>query len=290
MLAKLSIAILLAFFIPGLWVLPRRSDAAPVVSETADRNPILVELFTSEGCSSCPPADRLLEKFDSQPIAGAQLIVLSEHVDYWNHIGWTDPYSSALFSQRQSRYGDGFHLASVYTPQMVVDGNREFVGSSDREARAAFAQSQAESKVALHIQGASVRNGSLHAQIETGSLPQGSRKADVVVVVALSHAESEVARGENAGRRLTHVAVVRTLQRVATLSAGQSFNQEVTIPVERGVSSDNLRVVAFLQLSGQGRVLGAAESGLSRSAKNKDQNATTQMTGLEEGRPVRFRR
>src|SRR5215831_10819641 len=121
------------------------------VSEANARTPVLVELFTSEGCSSCPPADRFLEKLDHQPIAGAEMIVLSEHVDYWNHIGWKDPYSAHLYSERQSVYGNRFGLDSVYTPQMVVDGSSEFVGSNPALADRAFAKALGVPKISVHL-------------------------------------------------------------------------------------------------------------------------------------------
>lgn len=234
------------------------------IGTASSSTPVVVELFTSEGCSSCPPADLLLQKFDKQPIPGAQLIVLSEHVDYWNHIGWTDPYSSAAYSQRQSTYGNRLRLESVYTPQMVVDGSDEFVGNDSHEATQAFEKAAARTKIPVQISRATLEGNVVKAHLETGSLPAQSRKADVVFVVALNYAESQVARGENSGRRLTHVAVVRALVKAASLSDGQSFSQDVSVKLENRMDPSQLRVIAFLQESGQGRILGATVAQLSK--------------------------
>jgi hypothetical protein len=225
-------------------------------------SPVLVELFTSEGCSSCPPADALLQQLDaSQPVTGAQLIVLSEHVDYWNHIGWTDPYSSRFFSDRQSAYSDRFGLSSAYTPQMVVDGATEFVGNDSRLANQAIQKSLAMQKVSVRISAISVDTPStLRAHVETDALPETAkaRKADVYLVVALNHAESQVLRGENSGRRLTHVGVVQRLTKIGSLETGKGFSQDIRVKLDAKTDLTNLRVVAFIQQGGQRQVLGAA--------------------------------
>lgn len=231
-----------------------RSDSANKSSVT----PVLVELFTSEGCSSCPPADRLLQDFDKQPVAGAQLIVLSEHVDYWNHIGWKDPYSSAFFSDRQSAYSNHFGLKSVYTPQMVVDGSTEFTGSNSRRANQVLAQASASQKTPVRISEVSVAGDELRARIEADALPGAVNKAEVIAVVALNHAESQVSAGENYGQRLTHVAVVESLTRIGTVEKGKTFTQDVHLKVPLGSNPSNLRLIAFLQEPGPGKVLGAA--------------------------------
>jgi hypothetical protein len=242
----------------GIWNLA----PAPRPLHGADAGtPVLVELFTSEGCSICPPADRFLQKLDGQHIPGADVIVLSEHVDYWNHNGWKDPYSDALYSERQSAYARRFGLDSVYTPQMVVDGTREFVGSDSGQAEKAFRKALSVRKIAIHLSSISAdASNTLRAHIETGTLEAsfGPREADVYVAVALNRAESQVSRGENAGHRLAHVSVVRSLRQIGALKRGQSLAQDVQLKLDPGADSSNLRLIAFIQEPRQGQVLGAA--------------------------------
>jgi hypothetical protein len=224
---------------------------------------VLVELFTSEGCSSCPPADALLQQLDhNQPAERAHLIVLSEHVDYWNQIGWVDPYSSRFFSDRQNAYSERFGLRSVYTPQMVVDGSTEFVGNDSRLASQAVQKALAQQKVEVRLSAISVDGSkSLLAHIDAEALPENSviRKADVYLVVALNHAESQVLHGENGGRRLSHVNVVQSLTKVGTIAAGTAFSQDARVKLDPKTDISNLRVISFVQQSGQRQVLGATQ-------------------------------
>ena len=256
---KFSLISAMAVLSITAWVLTRGSKAAGAADF---RTPVLVELFTSEGCSSCPPADRFLEKLDRQPVPRAEMIVLSEHVDYWNHIGWKDPYSSHLYSERQSTYADRFGLDSVYTPQMVVDGATEFVGSNTALADKAFAKALNSPKIAVRL--SSVLLGpaqTLRARVEAEALPSSLRQpeAEVYVVLALNGAESHVSGGENGGRTLSHVAVVRDLVKVGALKHDEGFAQDVQLKLESGLNTRNLRLIAFVQEPKQGKVLGAAE-------------------------------
>jgi len=224
------------------------------------RTPVLVELFTSEGCSSCPPADRFLQKLDGQPLPGAEIIVLSEHVDYWNHIGWKDPYSSHFYSERQSAYARRFGLESVYTPQMVVDGASEFVGSDSGLADKAFAKALGAPKIPVQLSLISVEaSNTVHAHLETGTLQvsPGGGQTEVYVAIALNRAESQVSAGENAGHRLAHASVVRSLTRIGALKPGQGLTQDIALKIEPGSDARNLRLIAFIQEPRQGRVLGA---------------------------------
>jgi hypothetical protein len=216
--------------------------------------PVLVELFTSEGCSSCPPADALLRALDSsQPIPGAQLIVLEEHVDYWDDGGWRDPFSSHLFTVRQTNYVERLHLKDgPYTPQMVVDGTEAFVGSNRSLLAQAIQKALSVPKVNIEISSPRVENGKVLAHLSIGEVPS---KAGVFVALVLDHAQSQVLHGENGGKRLEHVAVVKRLSSVATLKKGEPFSKDVSL--EGQSSEQGYRMIAFLQEGSDGPVLGA---------------------------------
>jgi hypothetical protein len=230
-------------------------------TSSTDARPVLVELFTSEGCSSCPPADALLLRMDSSPpIAGAQLIVLSEHVDYWDHDGWKDPNSSAALTERQAAYVHVLGLKSPYTPQIIVDGTGEMRANDPQKADKVLHEAAAAPKVPVRIGEVSVGAGNpavLRTRIEADG-ESDKQNADVYVAVALDRVESQVLHGENGGRHLTHVAVVLQLTKIGKLPKGKSFGETVQLKLKPGTDPKNVRIVAFVQEPGPGRLLGAA--------------------------------
>ena len=234
------------------------SSLTSFASDNAQPVPIVVELFTSEGCSSCPPADSLLRKLDSsQPIAGAHLIVLEEHVDYWDDLGWRDPFSSHEFTLRQSAYADRLKVRAPYTPQMVVDGSVEVLGSDARRVQAVLDSSRSLPTVAVRLSDVKFENGKVHAHIETANLLS---KAEIYVGLALNRADTQVKHGENGGRHLEHVAVLQSLHHEGKAQAGQSFTRDVMIAAESPIAA--YRVIAFIQEPGQGKIIGAAMENL----------------------------
>jgi hypothetical protein len=228
----------------------------PAEQTPKSRPAVLVELFTSEGCSSCPPADKLLESLEkSEPGSGVDAIVLSEHVDYWNHDGWVDPYSSSKWSERQSTYASRFGVNSVYTPEMVVDGATEFVGSDKGRALSAIAAAATTLKAEVSL----ALTPDSKVQIDVSSLPSSVKgPADVYLAVARNEASSQVSAGENGGRRLHHVAVIRSLQLVGTCKPGEPFQRVSSFSPGKDIDPNQLRLIAFVQERNQGRVLGAA--------------------------------
>jgi hypothetical protein len=235
----------------GVWIHANEAAAAA-------RAPVVLELFTSEGCSSCPPADRLLQSLDEkQPFGGADLIVLSEHVDYWNDGGWTDPYSSKLFSARQRSYAEQFGLDTVYTPQVVVDGQRETVGGNAVGIRNAVEAALRNQKVALTFANAVHDGNRIKFHLTSAQLPVAEGPVTVYVALAENRVQSNVARGENGGRSLTHVAVVRALAPAGTVKGGSAFSKDITVPIPSGVASSGFRIVAFLQSDRSRKIIGA---------------------------------
>lgn len=226
----------------------------------SSRNPVLVELFTSEGCSDCPPADALLAKLDAkQFVPGAQAIVLSQHVTYWNHLGWRDPFSFEAMDQRQQRYAQQFVLDSVYTPQMVVDGAAQLIGSNAAELSRAVAHAAAAPKVAITIGNPHrAADGSIEFSVRADL--RSANSANLVAALAENATHSEVARGENAGRTLHHVAVVRSLKEFGA-SASDGRLLRLSIPNESIHQEEDgpLRLVVFLVDRKNGHVLGTAE-------------------------------
>lgn len=243
-----------------LHLLAPRAESKDNASTSAG-TPVLVELFTSEGCSDCPPADALLERLDrSQPVAGAQLVVLSEHVDYWNGIGWRDPYSSHTYSDRQNAYAGLFGLGSVYTPQMVVDGKFEFVGSDERRALAAAETAAKSEKVNVSFSGAHQESDRvLTVHLDTGHLPSSAGgRANVLLAVADEKDESHVSGGENGGRTLRHIAVVRSLKKVGSLDQSNGFSEDVKIDLPH--RNGSMRLIAFVQDGKTGAIWGVGST------------------------------
>ena len=258
LLVAISLLVIFSF---GLLRGEDKRASGPTSSAVA-RNPVLIELFTSEGCSSCPPADVLLSQLDRfQPVPGADLIVLSEHVDYWDDIGWKDPYSSHQFSLRQADYARRFRLGEPYTPQMVVDGNSQLVGSDERQAVQAIQNAAKVDKFRISLSAPRLEGNSLTVHVEVGATPAEAKHTSGQVWIALADDmdQSNVRRGENAGRTLKHVAVVRTLAQVGTVEGNSTFSKDLTVSTGNA-NLQNLRVVAILQESATGKVLGVGST------------------------------
>jgi len=204
-----------------------------------------------------------LESLDEkQPFSGADLVVLSEHVDYWNGDGWVDPYSSRVFSERQLRYADQFGLDSVYTPQVIVDGQRQSVGGNAAAIRNAVGAVARTEKIALTLSNAARDGNRIRLHLTSGDLINNHGAATVYIAVADNKVQSSVPAGENGGRLLTHVAVVRVLSPVGSVKPGSSFSQDLVVRMPSPLSADGIRLVAFLQDNKSHKILGATEEKL----------------------------
>jgi hypothetical protein len=230
------------------------------------RKPVVVELFTSEGCSSCPPADALLQQLQQQqPVAGVEIIALEEHVDYWNHDGWTDPYSSAEWTERQQDYVAMFKK-DPYTPELVVNGRSQFVGNDGRKAELEIEKAAGGVKTEVKIAaGTPETKNSQRFTVSVGKLARSAvgDVAEVWLAVTEDGLQSSVSLGENAGHVLHHTATLRSLHKIGVADANgtsMSFAGDPVVKFNSHWNSQNLRVMVFVQEKKSREILGAAST------------------------------
>jgi len=243
-------AVLAAVALAVLVAAPSRVRAAAPAN-----GPVVVELFTSQGCSSCPPADRLLSKLGSDPRFAGKVLPLSFHVDYWNYIGWQDPFSSPRWSARQNDYARAFRSDRIYTPQAVVNGTSECVGNDERAvlSRISAALEKAPAgEVRLTV--APAASDSIHGPVAVGvdariARPGARRALDVWVALYQTGLDTPVRAGENASRTLHNDYVVRRLEKAFTLPSapGSQHAGEVKLAVDPSWNRSALGFGAFLQ-------------------------------------------
>ncbi len=229
----------------------RQADAAPT-----ERPTILVELFTSEGCSSCPPADALLATLAQPgPDDRCTVVPLEFHVDYWNDLGWKDPFSKPTYTQRQYAYGALEGTNRVYTPQMVVDGTNAFVGSNRHLAQKAIRDAASKPKASLDVTNVAVEGESVSFRLAGRGLTAGESPPDVLIAITEDGLQTDVPRGENAGTTLRHTGVVRTFKKIGVARADGSFQYDVKLPLEHSWHRRQLHIASFVQDPRNGCVL-----------------------------------
>lgn len=212
---------------------------------------VVVELFTSEGCSSCPPADAVAAKL-SEEYKG-KVFVLGFHVDYWDYLGWKDAFSNAAYSNRQTKYGNLFHLNSIYTPQVVINGEEEMVGSNESKIQAVIVndlKEPASAAIQLEVTNTTGKNISIHYTIDKAS------NTNLNIALVQLHATSNVKRGENSGRTLQHVNVVRDFKTVDAKDL--QGNIQLTIPQD--IPGKDCKIIAFLQNKNDLKITAATET------------------------------
>jgi len=250
---KFSIILLFLIGISGLL----SSNAAAQKKENQPgktKMPVLVELFTSEGCSSCPTADRVLTRLETeQSNPNAEIITLAFHVDYWNYLGWKDEFSLPHFGERQGGYAGHFGLDSNYTPQMVVDGQKEFVGSNYGNAAKAIAEAVKNEKAAVEISAENVAK-KINFKVKIADVAKHD-ESYIWLAITEDNLSTNVRRGENSGRTLSHTSVVREMKLIGNLlPADKAFEIETAVNLQPNWNKKNLKFVVFVQGKGTKKV------------------------------------
>jgi len=256
------VAVLMAFLGTALPLI-HEAPVAAIPSDGSHPRPIVLELFTSEGCSSCPSADAFLKQLDDAgQTDNAEIIAIEEHVDYWDRLGWRDPFSSHDWTERQEQYARAFHHDGPFTPQFVVNGRGELSGSSSRKAHQDIVEAAKLPGADLRLSPNSVSPRSAEFSITVGSLPPEAHSAHLLLAVTERGLSSNVLRGENEGRNLSHAPVLRLLTNVHLPKANPSGISEMKAKVALDPSwkRENLRFVIFLQEQKSLHIVGAAMS------------------------------
>ncbi len=253
-----------------MWGSATSSKPPNQLSQTPNaREPVVVELFTSEGCSSCPPADALLTHLDSQKSVGsAEIIALEEHVDYWDQQGWKDPFSSSGWTARQYGYAGALGNGNPFTPEMVVDGAAGFVGSRGAMALQEIAKAAEKRKAKVEIsEVSSQENKSALFKITVASTSDilSRDTPEVILAITESGLHSSVKAGENAGEELHHSPVLRELKVIGDLGKNtqEAFTAQHAVRIDSKWNRENLRAIAFVQEKKSRHILGAAQIRLS---------------------------
>lgn len=211
---------------------------------------VVAELFTSEGCSSCPPADKLIEKIQHEN-PDKSIYVLAFHVDYWDHQGWKDSFSSPAFTARQRQYADWLNLETVYTPQLVVNGRKEFIGSYEGPITKTITK-ELEQPVSdaltlrTHVEG---------NKLQVDFTATTEKNAELVLALVQKSATSKVMAGENEGRQLAHVQIVRQLY-----TQNINNNKTISIDLPADFNTKGFELVGFVQHKKDGRITAATKA------------------------------
>ena len=206
----------------------------------------LVELFTSEGCSSCPPADIILEEVQKK-YNDKNVLLVSYHVDYWDKLGWKDIFSNAEFTARQEYYADIFRLNSIYTPQVVVNGRKEFIGSNKNKLINSI-EEQLNEKLAASIKLNAIQNAEGKIDVQYSAEGTDAKKEQAILVLIQKMATNEIKKGENKGKTLRHINIVRNISYLPLKEKTTNF----AIPA--GFSKEDFFVAGYIQDKRSGEI------------------------------------
>ncbi len=228
---------------------PSETASKPLPATGDHKGFAVVELFTSEGCSSCPPADKLIERISNEN-PDKPIYILAYHVDYWDHQGWKDPFSAREYTDRQRKYASWLNLQTIYTPQIVVNGAIEFVGSDARTAAQVISDELNQTSGNTLTLNGKIEGGKINVYYQVAV---HEKRADLLLALVQKNGESNVMAGENSGRHLSHVQIVRQLKRF------DLNNKTVSMDLPAGFDATGWELTGMVQRTSDGRITAAVK-------------------------------